>query len=444
MAVVVSMSLTLSLHPAQAEFGSIVDIGIGGDLYFTNESANNGQGFVNLLIQNTWSSSQLWLDVGAGGLVGDTATSYVKVPQFYYRLQDDTGNHITLGRARYDWSFADEFWNMGLTQPVFKWNQARPETQGLTGLFVHLPLVEKTFEVTLFASKLFVPTQGPSFELTDGQLTSSNPWFNEPVQVVNLAGEPADLSFDVDVPRTQDVVLQDSFGFLVGSPQVKKGWLFKAFYLNKPRNDLVLPFEGALNLTTFNGDIRVLPQVAQHEVMGVDFGWNFINSKTVVSWVYEADIRYDIPQGTTFPTLPDQNVVSLTQLFRLNNRHKLWFGYINVERTPTQVGGVFANSPISTYLNRNRFEEAAQIKWDGIVYRTPSNQQISASLAYTHSLQRDNIWISSDIRWVLSKGLEVFNQCDFFGGSEDTIVAADFLGTFQNNDRCFVGGQYAF
>ena len=72
-----------NLSTAHGEFGSIVDVGMGGDMYFTNNSANNGQGFVNLLIQNTWSRSQIWLDVGAGGLVGETATSYVKMPQFY-------------------------------------------------------------------------------------------------------------------------------------------------------------------------------------------------------------------------------------------------------------------------------------------------------------------------------------------------------------------------
>ncbi len=437
-------TLFSNISPSQAEFGSIVDVGVGGDFYFTNESANNGQGFVNLLIQNTWSSSQIWLDVGAGGLVGETTASYVKVPQVYYRGGEIGRTHITIGRALYDWSFADEFWNLGVTQPVFKWNEARPETQGLTGVFVNIPIVENVFDLTLFGSLLYIPTQGPSFELSDGRITSSNPWFNEPVQIVNLSGAKANLTFGVDVPRTQDVVFQESVGALFGTPLSRKGLLFKGFYLRKPRNDLILPFEGALNLTTFNGDISVLPRVALHEVAGADIGWNFNRFKFVASWIYEANIQYDIPGGTTYPILPDQNIFSLTQLIRLSSTQKVWFGYINVERTETGIGGVFANSQISTYLGRNRFDEALQAKWEGLLFKSQNLYRVNASFSVTQSLKNDNIWLSSDIRWTLSKGFELFNQCDFFGGSEEFIVGSDFMSTYQNNDRCFLGGHYAF
>ncbi len=438
------VAVLLKTSTVQAEFGSIVDVGVGGDLYFTNSSANNGQGFVNLLIQNTWSSSQLWLDVGAGGLVADTADSYVKMPQFYYRLGHIGKSHLTIGRALYDWSFADEFWNLGVTQPIFKWNEARPETQGLTGVFVSIPLAEKTFELTLFGSLLYIPTQGPSYELSNGKITSSNPWFNEPVEVINLNDEKAELTYDIDVPKTREVISQKSWGFLLGTPINKRGWLFNSFYLNKPRNELLLPFEGALNLTTFNGDITVLPRVATHQVAGVDIGWNFNNYKTVLSWIYEGNIDYDIPAGTTFPILPDQNIFSATQLFRISPTQKVWFGYIKVDRQPTKIGGTFASSQISTFLGRNRFEEAMQLKWEGLLFKTQSLYRVNASLAYTQSINNDNIWLSSDIRWSISKGLELFNRCDFFGGSEEFIIGSDYMSTYQNNDRCFVGGHYAF
>lgn len=432
------------IQASWAEFGSIVDIGLAGDFYFTRQSANNGQGFVNLLIQNTWSKSQLWIDVGAGGLVGATASSYVKAPQFYYRLGQLGKTHLTIGRALYDWSQADEFWNLGLVQPIFKWNQARPEFQGLTGVFVSTPIVDNVFEFTLFGSYLFLPSQGPSYELSNGQLTSSNPWFNDPVQVLNLSGQKVDLNFDVAVPRTQDVILKKSFGFLMGSPRNKKGWLMSAFYLNKPRNDLILPFEGVLNLSTFNGDITVKPRVARHQVAGADFGWNFHNSKTIVSWLYEGGIKYDYPLGTTYPILPDQNIFSINQLLRLSNTQKIWLGYINTNHRDTALGGVYASTSITTFLNRNRFNDALKLMWKGLLFKTKSLYRVNASLSYTQNLRNDSMWISTDIRWAVHKGLELFSQCDFFGGSSQTLISRDFISTYQNNDRCLVGGHYAF
>jgi hypothetical protein len=432
------------LEPVEADFGSVVDIGFAGDFYFTEQSANNGQGFVNLLIQNTWSDSQLWLDVGAGGLVGDTATSYVKAPQMYYRWGNRDQAHVTIGRALYDWSFSDEFWELGITQPLFTWNEARPETQGLTGLFVTLPVVPAIFEMTLFGSGLFIPSQGATYDLDDGSLRSSNPWFNEPVEILNLAGEEAQLTYDVDVPKTQDVISQTSYGVLLGTPQYKRGFLLSGYYLNKPRNELVLPFQGFLNLSNFNGDITVLPQVARHQTAGLDVGWNFENSKTVISWIYEGGVEFDQPLDSTYPVLPDQNILSVVQLFRLSNAHKVWLGYVKAFREDTGVGGVFATSDISTFLRRNRFDEALRLKWSGLLFKKKSQYRINASLAYNQSLANDNIWISSDLRWALSPGFEVFKQCDLFGGSEEALLNSDFMSTFQNNDRCLIGAHYAF
>ncbi len=438
------ISLLLPLSAAKAEFGSIIDIGLAGDLYLTNPSANNGQGFVNLLIQNNWSDSQLWIDLGAGGLVGDTASSYVKVPQLYYRMGEDDKVHLIVGRAKQVWSEGDEYWNMGLTQPIFRWNEAMPEQQGLTGLFLKIPFLKNQWQATLFGSYLFIPTQGPTYELINGRLTSSNPWFSAPVEVLNLSGQKANLNFDIDIPKTQDVVFKESFGFQVATAINKKDFLFNVFYLNKPKNDLMLPFEGVLNLSTFNGDITVKPQVARHQLAGLDLGWNFTDYKTVFSWIYESEVDYDPLQNTTYPILPEQNVFSLNQLIRLSRAQRIWIAYINVDRDPTRVGGVFQTSNLSAFAQRNRYEEAIRVKWEGLLYRTSNQYQVQTTLAYNQSIKRDNMWLSADINWSVHKGLELFTHCDFFGGSEKTIVAEDFISGYQNNDRCLMGGHYAF
>jgi hypothetical protein len=432
-----------SSQPVYGEFGSIIDLGFAGDFYITDESANNGQGYVNLLVQNTWSDSQIWLDMGTGGLVGDTASSYLKAPQFYYRMGQEDQIHVTFGRARKRWSALDDFWNLGITQPIFTWNEAIPESQGLTGVFVNLPL-SQNFSLTLFGSYLFIPSQGPTFELVNGQLTSSNPWFSEPVQLINLAGESAQLNYSLEIPRIQDIVFRQSYGAQIGTEVNKKDLTFNAFYLNKPRNELMLPFEGFLNLSTFNGDINVRPEVARHEVMGLDIGWNFHRTKTEVSWLRESSAYYQAPDQTTFPILPAQDIYSLQQIFRLSPSQRLIMGYMKVDRQPTSIGGVFANADISTFLKRNRFEEALRVEWQGLLLKYLSQYRLRTTLAYYQSLISDNIWVSADVNWSIYKGLEMFTRCDFFGGSGTQIINRDFISAYQNNDRCLIGGHYAF
>lgn len=427
-----------------AEFGSIVDVGLAGDLFFTDESANNGQGYVNLLIQNTWSDSQIWIDVGAGGLVGDTASTYIKAPQFFYRIGAEDSTHMIFGRSLNTWSALDEFWNMGITQPIFRWNEAMPEQQGLTGVFLNIPMAEKKLQATIFASYLYLPTQGPTYELINGDLTSSNPWFLEPVKVINFSGEKADVNYAIDIPRTQDVVFRPSYGVQFGTQKNKKDLQVNTFYMDKPKNDLVLPFQGKLDLSTFNGDVTVKPQVARHQVVGADVGWNSEYFKSVLSWIHESASMYESPLNTTYPILPHQDIVAANQLFRLSSTQRLTLGYIKVFRQENQIGGVFANSQISSYLNRNRFEEALQIKWEGLLFKSLNLYRIQTAFAYNQSLIRDNVWISADFRWSVYRGFEAYTHCDFFGGSESTIVSYDFLSSYQNNDRCLVGAHYAF
>ena len=436
----------LFLWGGEAQSGFIFDIGLGGDFYLVDKEASNGQGFINILLHDTSYESQFWLDLGAGGLVGETATSYLKAPQFYYSLGKVGESSITMGRVLLDWSYGDDFWNLGLVQPLFTWNEARPEAQGLTGIFLKVPLHRGGVELSFFASPLFLPGQGPSYQLTNGQFLSSNPWFSEPVNVVTLSGgERVELNFQIDLPKVQDVVQQISTGFLLGTPQHKKGFLFNGFYLSKPRNELSLPFSGSLNPITFKGDITVLPVVAYHRVMGIDMGWNAYGGKTLFSWIREADVIYTAPENSTFPTYTDQNIFSLTQLFRFKNHQRLWLAYINSQGGRVGTAGIFSGGDVSVNLDQRRFDEAARVAWEGFLFRGRGKKhRLKLSLSGTYGLIQDNLWISTDLAWGLAQGVWLFSQCDFFGGSEPFILAGDFISTYQNNDRCFLGGHYAF
>ncbi|MCB0379287.1 MAG: hypothetical protein KDD33_12410 [Bdellovibrionales bacterium] len=436
--------LLFAFEGAQAKFGSIVDVGLAGDFYFSKESANNGQAFANLLIRNDWSDSQFYVDVGGGGLIADSGHTYIKAPQFYYRGGSKQNLQWTLGRSLHNWSFLDSHWHMGLTQPLFLWNGAHPEEQGLTGAFLTIPLMNDTFEVTAFASYLFIPTQGASYEFTDGKITSSNPWFVEPVQAVSFSGNRIDLNYQLNTPKTQDVVFRASYGLSIGTPMNRKGWLINAFYLNKPANDLVLPFTGGLNLSTSQGDIDIRPEVARHQVTGLDAGWSGRSYKFVASWLHEFEHKYAIPADSTYPILPDQDIFSLGTRYLISHSQRIWLSYLHVDRKKTGIEGLFSSAQIDTYVKRNRFEKALQLKWQGLLFKSSRGYSVKSMMALYFDPDTDNTWITSDFRWAALANTEVFVQCDLFGSSHTEYLGKDFISTYQNNDRCLVGGHYAF
>ena len=427
---------------AEGKFQSSVSLGLLGDFYFQRK-IHNAQGSIDVSMGNKGLKNEIWLDIGAGALVGNTSQSYVKMPQFYYRRDFSKRIRLIVGRYLDEWSYMDDYWMLGMVQPLFKWNMALPEKQGLAGLFVKFNLVDH-IDLTLFSSYFFLPSQGPSYELMNGRIESSNPWFKQPVRIMSFLNQEVELKYNVNIPRTSDIIFRPSYGGKLGSSYDKENWLFNIFYFNKFKNDLIVPFNGHLNLTTFNGDVVIQPTVARHSVMGFDIGWNFGSFKSLVSWLYESSIYYHRLLGFTYPVIPEQNLFSLFQWIKISESQSISLSYLKAVRKPNRIEGIFFDSKIGTFLSRNVFEDTFSFKWQGDFSKSVSSSFLRLSLSYFQSFIVDHSWISLDLRWFASKNIELKTHCDFFGGMQEPPVDADFISQFQNNDRCFIGGSYAF
>ena len=428
---------------ALAEFRSSVDFGVAGDLYFVEENSNNGQAFANIFVESAGKNSRLWVDIGAGGLIAEAGHTYIKAPEVYFQWGRKSFASLYLGRWRNQWSIADSHWNLGFTQPVFAFDASRPEIQGLSGVFIDLPKMGK-FRMTLFGSQLFLPSQGASYELADGRLTSSNPWFVAPVEAVGFSGEEFILNYEIDTPDITKIVSQSSGGLGLKYNERDNGVFSGLFYLYKPKNDLLLPFEGNLNLSTFRGDVVVQPIVAQHHTAGIDMGWRNDFVEVVASTIYEGGVELNGPANTTYPEIPDQNLYS--GLAKLNHRgnHQLWLSYMKIEREETEVLGVFAGNDITVFSARNRFDHAIRLELrDGFLTKN-GVQTLKTRAAYTYDPEDEASWISASASWRALASLEIFSQCDFFGSTRKVSDGNDIIDKFQNNDRCLLGGSYAF
>ena len=61
-----------------AQFKSRVSLGLAGDAYMTRDNVNNGQAHGALLIENKGDGREIFIDIGAGGLIGESSHTYIK------------------------------------------------------------------------------------------------------------------------------------------------------------------------------------------------------------------------------------------------------------------------------------------------------------------------------------------------------------------------------
>src|SRR5690606_14688182 len=109
------------------------------------------------------------------GSVHQAEELYVGLPEMYARLTDDDNQvQVTIGRQRRNWSQLDQRIGLGIWQPQLRWDFLNPIQQGLTGAFFDMDV--EPLHVTLFASPVFLPDQGPHFRLKNGRFESPNRW----------------------------------------------------------------------------------------------------------------------------------------------------------------------------------------------------------------------------------------------------------------------------
>ncbi len=124
------------------------------------------------------------------------------------------GNQLTIGRRVYDWSTADEVWNMGLWQPRFNWDPLRPIQVGLTGAFYTYETSE--FRFLAFASPMAIPERGSSLYISNGQITSPSVWFKPLPKEVQLTiggtTTTVPINYSIQYPTISESVFRPGAG----------------------------------------------------------------------------------------------------------------------------------------------------------------------------------------------------------------------------------------
>lgn len=434
----------------QAAASHSLRIGAVGDLYASEQVKNfsNGQleARYDFTSEGAWGSAEIQL--GGSALFGKEIEFNAFAPQAYWNYVwggESLTTELTIGRKVFAFSQIDEYWKLGEVQPLYRWDALQAEIQGLAGIFFEIK--NKNLELLLFASGLYLPTQGPSFKVSGGELISGNPWFAPPVDQLVFTNLVFNLRFDVITPDIPDVLFQPSFG---ASAKIKtendKYWI-RASYFDKFKNELSLPFLPSLNTGNLIGDVRVFAQITEHQVAAADIGFTGDDVQFVISGLWESGTSFDVNDPNWFfPLYSDQYKVGATVQWNMRANHTLQAGWLRTFNNNITIGGGTPLDSVDAFSYRNQYNNVVDVSLSSAFVAGANGwYRYLTMLRLAYDYEADNALVSAQVGYQYTPSANLFARIDVFGGEDsDNTDYNDLLSQYQENDRINMGVRYVF
>lgn len=389
--------------------------------------------FLGATLQSNEKEPELFM-VSASGYYapGNSALSYLNVRELYFYLPTDETTKIYFGRKLWNWSSLDSDFNLGFFQPQFRWNPLQPENQGLFGYFWD----RKTSDwgLTLFASYLFLPDQGASYEIKDGQFENTNPWFRPPPQNIKFQGAVLPIDYRIEKPDTAKVIFRPLLAaqFRYGH---SKGLYSQFSGAYKPAHQLALGYSGVLVTTRVK--IKVVPQVYNEILLASDLGY-------FTDWGgVQLSVLHTKPEN---PTFEDSANIPVFE------ESTTWGPRVTYDWSPFQLSLAFfdtfggqvsevgpdtnpdRNSLSQRFLYRQAFQ--AQVKYSEIFLK---KVKIESQLQYIHSeldqFSQVNLRNKINLKgpWAFWADVILIETAD---------EAMQNMNSFRNLDQVWIGASY--
>ncbi|MFP5519554.1 MAG: hypothetical protein ACLGGX_06595 [Bdellovibrionia bacterium] len=384
--------------------------------------------------------AHMQMDISGAVAFGAPLLNFINISEFYY-LQDLTSEQkLIIGRHKYDWSRLDRDWNFGLWEPLFKWNPLAAQRQGLSGIFwnVHRP----QFQLTLFASPLYIPDQGPSYEISEGKFVRGNPWFRSPPEEIRIFGENTRINYNILTPNEADIVLQSSYGgrLLLGSSD---SFLATLSYMYKPANQLALGYDGQLSLNSSSGEVEVQPAVFYHSLLGGDISYRWQHFEMGVSSSLEKPQNEKLfEEGWTVPTFTEATLTSVFASFEWRNT-VFAVQWLDVQGGQVQEVGEFASSERRALTTRYPFRSAGQVSIKNQL-RFSKGRGLTTQVSALNSPGEGFSLVRGQAQAELSRLWSFYGELQFVKQEKDIETVTSELAQFANNDRFMLGVSYVF
>lgn len=420
--------------PACAEISSQLDL---SSLNFISQDYAENQAKSFAFIGADIKSENFENDLFKINLVGkytpkNTVLSYFNLKEFYFTNKIDPTASLHIGRKLLAWSEADEKWNLGAYQPQFRWNPLDIESQGLFGIFYEKNM--ENWNLNLFGTPLFIPDQGPAYEVKDGQFESSNPYFTPPPQNIIFQNVVLPIDYNIIEPEVSEVVQQPGFGLKLAYKN--QGYEASLAGTYKPSNQFAFGYKGILVTNRVRVDVQ--PKTYYERTHSLDLAKKWQSGKVGVSAIYNEPETPEYSANYNSPKFQDNTTV---------------VPYIGFEFEPIdfELSGLFI--------------EGGEIKETG-PDSNPDRQPLTLKYLYTRAYQlsvnyhaevTENLKIISAFQWReaeknLLKTLKWKNIFDIKGPWKmtldlflvETSDEATTVSSYRNLDQVWAGASYDF
>lgn len=420
--------------PAFAEISSQLDV---SSLNFISADYANDQDQSFTFFGAHIKSEQAENDNFKIDLVGkytpkNSVLSYFNLSEIYFTNKIDATASLHVGRKKNIWSEGDEKWNLGSYQPQFRWNPLDIESQGLAGIFY-----DKTsgnWSLNLFGTPFFIPDQGPSYEVKDGQFESSNPYFSPPPQNIIFQNVVLPIDYNIVKPEVSEIVKQVGFG-------MKVGYKYEGFEASlagsyKPSNQFAFGYKGIL--VTNRVRIDVLPKSYYEKITSLDLVKKWQNIWIGLSGIYNDPDTPDYPANYNAPVFsPNTELIPYIR-FQLEPID-LELATLFIEGGQVKEVGPDANSDRQPLTTKYLYERA---------YQVTANSKVDLG---------ENLKIISGLQWReaeknLLKTLKWKNTFDIKGPWKMTLDVflvetsneSTTVSSYRNLDQVWAGASYDF
>ncbi len=379
---------------------------------------------------------------------------YFGVPEAFVEPRLGSGFHLAIGRQKRTWSVLDEEFNLGVWQPQLRWDYLVPKQQGLIGVFFDIDFGDN-FTMTFLFSPLFLPDQGPNYQLVNGRFMSRNRWFSEPQSRVALFSDTGvnpstPLYFEIDRPAEEKIIMHSSFGLGLKYHSGSNFWT-ALNYAYKPQNQLHLGVECA-NCLNIGGPLEITavihPEVIMHHVTTLESGYDGQNYRGFVSLTGDYPQSSKFPQGYAQSSLDSMMIAGggfqHTLFHWQGNPSSLKYSYIRVFNVKTKdKQGLVDADQVHSSLDRYPYREVASAEFKLTLLQTAANR-LNFKGRYNYSLPEKGGWISAALD--LNQGpLSWYVGADVLGsGVADDSPNAGLFTRYRSNDRAFGGVSYVF
>lgn len=387
-----------------------------------------------------FTNEVLKMDVSGAVALGAPLLNYLNISEFYTQTRFGEDAALYVGRKRMNWNEMDARWDLGVWEPLFKWNPLSAERQGLIGLFWQVD--RPYYTLMLFGSPLYVPDQGPSFEIENGSFVKGNPWFRRPPESIRLFDEVTAIDYRFKKPEESEIVLQNSFGMKVsmGDPQFFRA---QVSYAYKPSNQLAIGFDGNQSTEDLKAVVDLQPQVFYHSLIGADVSYRWGKVRAGLSGTLDRPNKDDIfEEKWTRPVFEDATLLSPYMEWS-NARWGISVQHLEILGGKITEEGDWADPNRAALMTRYPYQQAQQIALM-TNYGFKKDRRLIAKVSLTHSEKNDFDLVRFSARFRLSSLWSLMGEMQLVQAGPLTVENQNEISQFVNNDRLMIGAAYVF